>query len=656
MAGQFPHLFSPIQIGNMTVRNRIVNTAHGTNFARNHMVTDQHIFYHVERAKGGVGMSIMEATSVHPSYDIGVMNTIWSFDERNIPWFRRLSRAVHRHEAKILVQLNHGGRQSSNSETMLPSLAPSPVPSPDLWEIGAEVPHEMDEDDILEIVRAFGRAAAVVKEGGMDGVELHGGHGNLIQQFMSPRVNQRGDQYGGSLENRLRFANEVIGEVRRSVGDDFVVGMRISGDEFVSGGLTLNDMQQIARLLAGTGQIDYFNVSNSTYSDVKSMTAYIPSMYVAPAAYSYLWEGIKHAVDIPVIGIGRINTPDLAEWILAEGKADMVGMVRELIADPHLPNKAREGRLDDIRTCVACMESCLGRLERGLSISCIYNPVSGREKEWSVLKPAGVKKRVFVVGGGPAGLEAARVAATRGHTVTLFEKSAQLGGQVKTAALAPYREDFGEIVGYLESQVRKLGVEVMLGEEVSQGMILEAHPDVVVIATGSNAYIPQVPGSELGIAVSARDALEGRVDLGEKVVVVDTQGLHPGSDVAEFLADQGKKVELITTKPYVGASIELLTWRLLYERLMEKGVEMFPSVALKEIGEDSVTVYSTITQKEWQISGVDAVVFAVGSAADDGLYRALKGQVEELFAVGDCVAPRGVEAAVYEGHKIGREI
>lgn len=656
MASQFPNLFSPIQIGNMTVRNRIVNTAHGTNFARDHMVTDRHIHYHVERAKGGVGMSIMEATSVHPSYDIGVMNTIWSFDERNIPWFRRLSRAVHQHQAKILVQLNHGGRQSSNSETMMPSMAPSPVPSPDLWETGAEVPHEMDEDDIMEIVRAFGQAAAVVKEGGMDGVELHGGHGNLIQQFMSPWVNRRGDQYGGNIDNRLRFANQVIGEVRRNVGDEFVVGMRISGDEFVSGGLTLDDMQEIARRLAATGQIDYFNVSNSTYSDVKSMTAHIPSMYVAPATYSYLWEGIKNAVDIPVIGVGRINTADLAEWVLAERKADMVGMVRELIADPYLPNKAREGKLDDIRACVACLESCIGRLERGLSISCIYNPVSGREREWSDLKPASTRKSLFVVGGGPAGLEAARVAAVRGHEVTLFEKSEQLGGQVKTAAQAPYREEFGGIVGYLESQVRKLGVDVVLGKEASEEMILEANPHAVVIATGSNAYIPQVPGSELGIVISAKDAMEGKVDLGEKIVVVDTQGLHPGSDVAELLADQGREVQLITTKPYVGASIELLTWRILYQRLMEKGVKMFPSVGLKEIGEDSVTVYSTITKEEWQISAVDAVVFAAGGQADNGLYRALKGKLRELFAVGDCVAPRGVEQAVYEGHKVGREL
>ncbi len=656
MAGKFPNLFSPIQIGNITLRNRIVNTAHGTNFAQDRLVTDRHIHYHVERAKGGVGLSIMEATSVHPSYDIGVMNTIWSFDERNIPRFRQLSEAVHRHGAKILVQLNHGGRQSSNSETMLPSMAPSPLPSPDLWESGGEVPHEMDDDDILEIVRAFGRAAAVVKEGGMDGVELHAGHGNLIQQFMSPWVNQRADQYGGSVENRLRFALEVIGEVRKNVGDDFVLGMRISGDEFVEGGLTLDDMQGIARRLAATNQISYFNVSNSTYSDVGSMTAHIPSMYIAAATYSYLWEGIKQAVDIPVLGIGRINSPELAEWVLAEGKADMVGMVRELIADPHLPNKAREGRLDDIRTCVACMESCIGRLERGLAISCIYNPVSGREQEWSELEPAATPKRVWVVGGGPAGLEAARVAAERGHTVTLYERSSHLGGQVKTAARAPSREDFGEIARYLEYQVRKLGVEVMLGEEVSEGMILEANPEVVVIATGSDAYIPPVPGSELGIAVSARDVLEGNVDLGEKVVVVDTQGLHPGTDVAELLADQGKKVELITTKPYVGASLELLTWRLLYQRLMEKGVQMSPSTALKQIGEDSVTVYSTITKQEREITEVDAVVFAVGGAAEDGLYRALKGKVEVLYAAGDCVAPRGVEQAVYEGHKIGRAI
>ena len=320
MAGKFPHLFSPIQIGNVTVRNRIVNTAHGTNFASDHMVTDQHIFYHVERAKGGVGMSIMEATSVHPSFGVGVMNTIWSFDERNIPRFRRLSRAVHQHGAKILVQLSHGGRQSSNGESMLPSMAPSPIASPDLWEPNAEVPHEMDEDEIMEIVRAFGRSAAIGKEGGMDGVELHGGHGNLIHQFMSPWANQRDDHYGGSTENRLKFANEVIGEVRRNTGNDFVVGMRISGDEFVPGGLTLDDMQGIARTLAATGQIDYFNVSNSNYSDVKSMTAHIPSMYVPPATYSYLWEGIRNAVDIPVIGIGRINSPSWRSGCWRKGR------------------------------------------------------------------------------------------------------------------------------------------------------------------------------------------------------------------------------------------------------------------------------------------------------------------------------------------------
>ena len=654
MPERFPHLFSPIEIGNLTVRNRIVNTAHGTNFAKDHTVTDRHIYYHVERAKGGVGMSIMEATSVHPSYNLGVMDTIWSFDERNIPQFRRLSRAVHQHGAKILVQINHGGRHSVSGDAMLPQMAPSPIPAPDLWEPGAEVPHEMDEEEILEIVQAFGRAAAVVKEGGMDGVELHGGHGNLIHQFMSPWVNQRLDGYGGSVENRLRFAYEVMAEVRRQVGDEFVVGMRISGDEFVSGGLTMDDMRDISRRLAATEKLDYINVSNSNYSDTRSMAAHIPSMYIEPAAFSYLWAGIKEVVDIPVIGIGRINSPELAEWILEEGKADMIGMVRELIADPHLPNKAREGRLDEIRTCVACMQSCIGRLERSLPISCIYNPVSGREQEWAASEPAVVRKRVLVVGGGPAGLEAARVASVRGHDVILYERSGELGGQVNAAAKAPHRGDFGEIALYLSRQVAKLGVEVVLGVEATEEIIAEADPDAVVVATGSSAHVPPVPGAELGIVVSAKDVLEDKFELGERVVVVDTQGLHPGSDVAEFLADKGKMVEIVTTKPYVGASLELLTWRLLYERLMTKGVVMSPSSALKEIREDSVVIYSTITQQEREIPDVDSVVFAVADAADNRLYRSLKGKVRELHAIGDCVAPRGVEHAVYEGHKVGR--
>ena len=656
MAQQFPLLFSPVKVGNITLRNRIVNTAHGTGFAKDHLITEQHIYYHMERAKGGVGMSIIEATSVHPSYDIGGFNMIWNHDDSIIPLYQRLSKAVHENGAKILTQLSHGGRQGYSGGIMRPVWAPSPVPSPDSFQGASEIPHEMEEEEIAEVVEAFGQAAYRAREGGLDGVELHGGHGNLIQQFMTPWVNQRTDKYGGSLENRLRFAMEAIDSVRKKVGDDYVVGIRISGDEFIDGGLTLDDMKEIARRLAATGKIDYINVSNSNYSDLRSMAMHIPSYYIPPANFSYLWAGIKEAVDIPVIGVGRVNTPELAERILAEGQADMIGMVRELIADPHLPNKAREGNVDDIRACVACMQSCIGRLHEGLHISCIYNPVTGREREWANLEPAAIKKKVMVVGGGPAGLEAARVAAERGHRVTLYEKSGKLGGQVNTAAKAPLRGDFGDIAAYLERQVKRLGVEVVTGVEATQEMILKLNPDAVVVATGSIAFMPDVPGVDMGNSISAREVLEKKIELGEKVVVVDTEGLHPATDVAEFLADRSKKVEIITTKPYVGMEIEGMKWRLLFERLLEKGVVMTPFTGIKEIREDSVVVYNTITDQEREIEGVGTVVFAVGGVAENGLYRSLKGRVKELYAIGDCVAPREVEQAVYEGHKVGRAL
>ena len=652
---QFPHLFSPLKVGPLTLRNRIVNTAHGTGFTKNHVFTDQHVHYYAERARGGVAMIITESASVHPTSNIGAQDTLWGYDREIVPSYRKVAAAVHEHGGRVIVQLSHQGRQGGTVEG-LPRWAPSGIASRESIYGNNETPHEMDTGEIAELVRSFADCAELAREGGFDGVELHGAHGNLIHQFLSPLTNLRADEYGGELENRLRFAMEVIRAVRDRVRQGFVVGMRISGDEFVDGGLDLEQMKEIARRLSREGLLDYLNVSNSTYSDLGSMANHMPSMYYQPASFARIWEGIKGAVSVPVLGMGRITTPDLAEQLLAEGKTDLIGMVRELIADPRLPEKARLGMAGEIRPCIGCMQSCIGRRMKGQYITCIHNPVTGREGEWGQINPATKGKSVLVVGGGPGGLEAAKVAAQRGHRVTLLEKAPSLGGQTLTAARGPMRDQFAEISTFAEAEARRAGVKIRLNTEATVESILESKADAVVIATGAGPYVGMDDTASGPILTTAQDVLNGDLPENRNVIVVDTRGLHPGSDVSEILLDNGNRVEMTTTAPYAGSNLQPLVWRKIYERLLNKGLAVSAFTELVRLGEGSVTLRSTVTGREETREGVDMVVFADTRRALDGLYKQLKGRVSELYAVGDCLAPRTVEQAMYEGHSVGRRI
>ena len=412
----------------------------------------------------------------------------------------------------------------------------------------------------------------------------------------------------------------------------------------------------MAPLLEATGLLDYINVWLGLAPDKASFRAHWPPYYHAPGEFAERPAGIKQLVSLPVIGIGRINTPALAERMLAEGKMDLVGMVRELIADPHLPNKAREGRVDDIRMCIACVQSCVGRQNLALPITCIYNPVTGHEKQWGDPGPAPVKKKVVVVGGGPAGMEAARVAAERGHQVVLFEASDRLGGEVKLAMLPPMRESFEEIIKFFEHQLPKLDVEVRLNTEATTEKVLAERADAVIVATGATPYVPDIPGAQGSNVITSNDVLTG-ARTGEHVVIIDTQGTPPGCVVAEVLADQGKRVEIVTGLNWVGSDIPGPVWHHLYERLLGKGVVMSPMTGVSQIGEDFVDVYHVVnTSVARTIRSVDTVVMAAGGQANDGLYNSLAGRVDELYVIGDSAQPRNIEMATYQAHKVAVEL
>jgi NADPH-dependent 2,4-dienoyl-CoA reductase/sulfur reductase-like enzyme len=518
------------------------------------------------------------------------------------------------------------------------------------------MPHAMTTREVEDLVRKFAAAARRVRDGGMDGVEIAVGLNYLLALFLVEESNRRTDRYGGrTLAERMTLLYEILGTVRDALGPDLLLGVRLY-DDMVEYSLGLEDLKQIAPLLEATGLVDYLNVWVGTIGEARSNRAHWGSYYYEPGQFAPLAAAIKHVVELPVIGAGRINSPGLAERLLEEGQLDLVAMVKALIADPHLPEKARDGRVDDIRYCIGCAQSCVGHVYMGLGVGCIYNPVTGREQEWSRLTPAPRPRRIVVVGGGPAGLEAARVAAERGHRVVLFEKAQRLGGQVNLIVKMPKRESFEEIVRFFERQLSKLQVDVRTGAEAGVAGVLAETPDVVIVATGSTPWRPPIPGVDRMQVVSAREVLAGKAPVGDRVVVVDTQGRTEGCTIAEYLADLGKRVEIVTGLPYVGRDITPVVWHHLLERLLTKRVRLTPFTGVSEILDDGLAVYNVVTREPSRLDGVDTVVFAAGGQADDRLYHQLEGRVAEVWLIGDGFEPRDIEMAVVDGHRAGVEV
>ncbi len=652
MSEPFPHVFSPFRIGAVELRNRIFVPAHTTNYGVDHLPSERHVHYHAEKARGGTGLIIFEAVRVHPS-SIGRAQGVIGYDPRCVPPFRRVAEAVHAHGARLFGQIVHVGRHAEGYFGRTATWGASPIP----WAPNGPIPHEMNEDDMAEAIAGHVQSARHLREAGFDGLEVHFGHGHLLQQFMSPASNVRTDAYGGSEENRLRFPLQVLRAVRETMGPAYPVGIRISAEEFMTPGLSLADMQRIVPIIAAAVPIHFVNVSHSAYHASFSLATQMADMHFPRAAFRNLPAGIKAAVPhLPVFAVCRFNRLQLAEEVLAAGEADLVGMARAHIADPFLLTKARAGRVDDVRPCIACNQGCIAMVELHQPITCLMNPTAGREADWGegTLTPAPLRRRLLVVGGGPAGLEAARVAALRGHDVTLWERAPEVGGQVNVAARIPARSEFTYARTYFEDQCRALEVQIECGIDATAKRILGFRPDAVILATGSRPKPYAIPGAERVFTVW--DALLEPEALGSRVAIIEADGNWPGVATAEHLADLGKTVTVITGGAGYGARITIYSMLAVRQRFRDKRIRVLPLRAVRAVEHGGLRLEDLSTGESERLDDIDAIVAAAGGIAEDGLARELRGRVPELRLVGDCVAPRTALEAIFEGHAAGRAV
>jgi 2,4-dienoyl-CoA reductase-like NADH-dependent reductase (Old Yellow Enzyme family)/thioredoxin reductase len=645
---KYSKLFEPGVIGRMQVKNRIVLPPCTTNFAGpTGEVTDRLISYYAERARGGAGLLIIENTQVKYPEGKNVSCQLRLDNDKYIPGCQELADAIHLYGAKVFQQIHHAGRQVHNTEGVQP-VAPSAIPCGFL-----QIPvRELTTAEIWDLVERFSETALRVKKSGMDGVEFHGAHGYLLGEFMSPHTNQRIDEWGGTFERRMKFLTEIVKRTRQKVGPDFPLCLRYSADEFVPGGLTLDDGKQIAKLAESLG-INVLHVSSGIYESIPML---LETMRFKEGWRVYLAEEVRKVVKVPVITVGQIKTPAFAEKVLQDGKADFVALGRPLIADPYWPNKAREGKDEEIRKCISCNSCIGGHVFNDLYMRCAVNPVVGRERleGWVELKPATKKKKVTIVGGGPAGMEAARVAALRGHDVTLYEKERELGGQVTVAALAPGRDKLNYILEYCVPQLKAVGAKVEIGKTVDEKLIRAVKPDVLIVATGADPLIPDTPCSWGKSVLIYWDVLTGKSSvIGEKVVVAG--GGVGGCEVALHIAQQGKKVTIVEMLDELALDEEPITrFDLLTNQLPEAGVQSLTGRTITEISDKGVTVLDHHGRKT--VIEADSVVIALGTKSVETLAEKAKDIVPEVYFIGDSKKPRKVLDAIYEGAAIARLI
>ncbi len=649
-------LFQPIQLGPREARNRIIFGSHTTNFARNNLLSQQHADYYAARAEGGAGIVVLEEHIVHSS-DMPYERAVLGYLPGTSQALATVVARIHAADSLALVQLNHNGQQSTSDHTQREMWAPSPVPNVS----SREVPKTMEQADIDAVIAGFAQVARATVQGGADGVELQVSDTSLLRQFLSPLTNQRSDHYGGSLENRMRFLQETLEAVTSVIGPNTVLGLRFCGDELAPwAGLTPEQALEIAHLLVVTHRIDYMTITMGSILS-SHMFPFNATMHVAPSYAVHLATAIKAAVNIPVFTAGRIMSTKQAERILAEGQADGVEMIRALIADPDLPRLSQTGQAERVRPCIACNQGCQVRSVMNVTIGCNVNPDVLHARNSITTTPARTKTTkpiVCIIGGGPAGLEAARTAALRGRSVALYERSHTLGGTVALAAKGPGRAELQYITEYLQAEIEKLGVEVHTGVEMTTDTIIEQHFNTIIVATGARTGTGLLPiaGYDLPHVTDVRRMLAGETIAGHNIVLIDEMSSHGVLSVVEMLANAGKHVDVVTEDWYVGrdlvATNDIVQWM---QRTIGQDVTHIPHTTVVRIEPEQVIVADRFIENERAIK-TDTVVLGTYERPSQELYYALKGKVSRLFRVGDCIAPRRIEHAIMEGRHAGEQV
>ena len=639
-------LTKPIKIGNLNLKNRVVMAPVKTGYATSEgQVTEELIQYYVNRAKGGVGLIVLESAYVDLSGK-EIPRQLGIYDDSMVEGLRRLITPLQEAGSKVAVYINHAGRIANPMVTKLPLIAPSSIACPTIGVEPQGIPHE----DIKKWQNTYVKAAVRAYEAGADALEIQFGHGYLIHQFLSPHTNKREDEYGGSFENRIRFGMEILDEIKKEIGVDFPIIVRISADEFVPGGWALEDAIRLAKILEDKG-VAAIDASLGSSCESGAIT-----LQTLGTQKGLAWEfasKIKKQVNIPVIAVGRINTPELAEEILVSGKADLVALGRPLVADPLFVEKATSGRSKEIRRCAACHQGCLDELRAGRRFGCNFNPSVGKEEEIEIQKAPQPGKNVFIIGAGVAGLEAAYTAAARGHKVYIYEEKGEIGGQLIAASMPPYKEELMGIVEYYKEVLPKLGVEIKLNHRVTAEEVAKLEADAIIFATGGEPIILPIPGlKEYGYMTAAEVLKEGK-ETGQTVAIIG--GGLIGMETADYLSEKGKKVMVIELLDEVARDMGVFEKNLLMKRLKERDVEIYVKTKLKEVNKSLVT---ETPEGERKLPLPDTIVLSVGMRSNRTLYEEAKKLVpeEKLYLIGDAKEVRKIVHAISEGRNVALTI
>ena len=636
------NLFLPFDIKGCHLENRIVMPGLASFLIEDDgSITDKTVEHYRRRAAGGPAMVIVEACAVSPE---GIVSRHQAriCDDCFVEGLARIAQVIRAEGAVPAVQLHHGGRQVPARVINRKPLSPSNLPCPT---IRGDV-EPLTIDGIHEMILKFGESAQRALQAGFDLIEIHGAHGYLVNQFLSPFSNIREDEYGGDRARRARFAIEIVKELRKRVGEGFPLSFKISAQEFVPGGLNVDESIELLKLIVPAG-VDIVQVSAGNDATPEWICQ---PMFMEKACLADSAAKIKHALQIPVMTVGRINDPLLAEEIIREGRADLVCMGRGLLADPEMPKKAKEGRLDDIRICIAC-NTCMESIFRRGRVECLVNPTLGREKEME-LKPAEKKKRVMVVGGGPGGLHVAAVAAARGHEVLLFEKQPHLGGQLVLGSVTKYKKELLSLISFQKKQVEKMGIKTYLNREVTSQTVKETHPDVVILCTGARPIRPPLPGIEKSVVLSLQEILNGEKPVPKKTVVLG--GGATGCEVAHHLSENGCQVTVVEQLPKIAEQMESITRKVLLKQLRDNKVHFLTGHRISRIEDHGV--YVTSESGAEVFIEAEAVVIAIGNKPDNRLYEEIASLGIPIHQIGDCLEPRSAKAAISEAAEIGRAI